>query len=883
MPAGYQLAIGALSADRNGVIWAATNFGACAFDPRTGGTRFFNHDSTNPQTLSTNTVHVVLQEGPRAVWIGTMDGMNRLDPATGEVKRYASRSNRLLRREHDVIYSIAIDSMRNVWVATFGGLLRWDEPTGSFRPFHARIAPGLDLGTEAFINTLFCGADGTLWVGTMHYGLIRLDPRTGAISQHRHDDTNPRSMDSDRVTCILEDRSGVVWAATYRVGVNKYDRRRDPFVHYPVKSAVYSILRDAAQSLWVGTTGALYRFSPGKQQPEVFVANTKQSSGLKGPEVYSMLGDPSGNFWVGSNAGLERYDAHRGTFSQYDFPRPEKPNNPTVKSMLRDHDGTLWFGTYVPDLIHLDPRTGSSVLYRHDPKKPGSLPAGEVWSLFRDSKNRLWIGTFGGGLGLYHDSTDTFTTFLNKKDDPNSIASNGVYSIAEDIHGTIWIGTFGSGLNAFNPEKPEWTLYSVQDGLPDNFVKTVTPDRHGNLWLSTDKGLSYFDPARRLFRNLKEKDGLHGNIFLSGSIFRADDGRLFFGGMEGVTSFHPDSLTQKTYVPPIRISSFKVLEKTAPLPAGEVILPYNENSFSFEFVALDYSLPAKNQYAYRLDGLDHDWIQAGTRRYASYTKVPPGRYTFRVKGSNSDGVWNEVGTSLAITVVPAFWQTWWFRVLGITALIGGIAAAYQYRVRRLLEIERLRVRIASDLHDDIGSSLTKISLQSELIQEGIDPGEQQNYLRNISAMSRELVTSMSDIVWSIDARNDTVESLLDKMRSFGASTLSAKDIDFTLAVTGLDPKKRLPVDVRENIYLIYKEAINNIAKHSGATRVEVKLDNGSSGMKMSVSDNGRGWGGTARPSGHGTKNMAMRAERLGGSVEIRKENGTHILLRTRPL
>jgi two-component sensor histidine kinase len=596
-----------------------------------------------------------------------------------------------------------------------------------------------------------------------------------------------------------------------------------------------------------------------------------------------MLGDAGGDFWVGTNAGLERYHSGSGTFSLQNFQRPVVPYNPTVKSMLRDHDQTLWFGTYVPDLVHHNPVNGSSVIYRHDPHDPRSLPSGEIWSLFRDSKNRLWIGTFGGGLGLYQDSTDSFITFMNKKDDPNSIASNGIYSIAEDHQGILWIGTFGAGLNSFDTEKGEWTLYNVQDGLPDNFVKTVTPDRHGNLWLSTDKGLSYFDPSRRTFRNFKEKDGLHGNIFLSGSIYRAEDGRLFFGGMEGVTSFHPDSLTQKTYIPPIRISSFKVLEKATPLPAGnhaEVLLPYNENSFSFEFVALDYSLPGKNQYAYKLDGLDHDWIHSGTRRYASYTKVPPGRYTFRVKGSNSDGIWNEEGVSLAITVVPAFWQTWWFGLAVVVAVVGSAALAYRYRVNRLLELERLRVRIASDLHDDIGSSLTKISLQSELIQEGIDPGEQQNYLRNISAMSRELVTSMSDIVWSIDARNDTMESLLDKMRSFGASTLSVLDIDFSLASPGVDLKKKIAVDVRENIYLIYKEAINNIAKHAGASRVEVNVGNTADGFSMTVRDDGLGWEGTGRPSGHGTKNMKMRADRLKGALEIRKDNGTVVTLRT---
>ncbi len=886
MPPDFQLGIGTIQADESGKIWLTSNFGLGVLDPHTNETRFYTHDSTDEHSLAGNSVHVVRSTGKGLLWVGTSKGMNLLDPATGFVRRYSSKSNKNLTAEQDIIYTIAIDSSGTPWFGTYNGLLRFDRESDSFLPFHGRIEPGIDLGTKAFITSLYCGADGTLWIGTQYQGLIRLHPSTGRYSQHTNDETNPRSINSNRITYLLEDRSGVFWAATYRVGINKYDRRRDPFIHYPIKGSIYAVLRDVRGGLWFGATGALYRQQPGAKTPDVLVPRTASSRGLRGPEIYSFLDDPDANIWVGTNAGLERYLSDRDRFVFYDIQHAIKPNNPTVKSILRDRDGTLWLGTYVPDLVHLNPVTGKYTIYSHDPGNPRSLPSGEIWSLFRDSKNRLWIGTFGGGLGQYHDSTNSFTTFLNSKDDENSLATNVIYSIAEDPKGTLWFGTFGAGLNSYEPETGRWTLYNVQDGLPDNFVKTIIPDSHGNLWLSTDKGLSYFDPSRRVFRNFKAKDGLHGNIFLSGSAFRAADGRLFYGGMEGVTSFHPDSLKQKTYVPPVVINSFKVLEKDTPLPQDDpmtIELAYNENSFSFEFVALDYSLPAKNQYAYMLEGLDNAWIAAGTRRYASYTKVPPGNYTFRVKGSNSDGIWNEEGVSLAISVVPAFWQTWWFRIAALSLLIGGIAVVYQYRVRRLLEIERLRVRIASDLHDDVGSSLTKISLQSELIQEGIDPAEQQNYLRNIAAMSRDLVTAMSDIVWSIDARNDTVDSLLDKMRSFGAGTLSTLDIDFTLVTSGLDPKKKLPVDVRENLYLIYKEAINNIAKHAGASRVDVSLEKGTDGLLMTIRDNGKGWEGAARPSGHGTKNMKMRADRLDGTLEIKKDHGTVVALKTRSL
>ena len=635
MPSGFQLGIGTIQADESGRIWLTSNFGLGMFDPRTRETRFYTHDSTDEHSLTGNAVHVVRSTGKGLIWVGTSTGMNLLDPATGVVRRYSSKSNQILKAKQDIIYTIAIDSSGTPWVGTYNGLLRFDRESDSFLPFHGRIEPDIDLGTEAFITALYCGADGTLWIGTQYNGLIRLDPSTSRYSQHTNDETNPRSINSNRITYLLEDKSGVFWATTYRVGVNKYDRRRDPFIHYSIKGAIYAVLRDVRGGLWFGTTGALYRQLPGAKTPEALVPGRAGSRGLRGPEIYSFLDDPDGDIWVGSNAGLERYRCESDRFVFYDIQHTVNPHNPTVKSILRDRNGTLWLGTYVPDLVHLNPVTGKYTIYSHDPANPRSLPPGEIWSLFRDSKNRLWIGTFGGGLGLYHDSTNSFSTFLHSKDDENSVETNVIYSIAEDPKGTLWFGTFGGGLNSFEPETGRWTLYNVQDGLPDNFVKTVTPDRHGNLWLSTDKGLSYFNTTQKTFRNFKEKDGLHGNVFLSGSVFRTDDGRLFFGGMGGVTSFHPDSLKLKTYLPPVVISNFKVLEKDTPLPVddpAEIELSYNENSFSFEFVALDYSLPAKNQFAYMLEGLDQNWIEAGTRRYASYTKVPPGHYTVPCQG-----------------------------------------------------------------------------------------------------------------------------------------------------------------------------------------------------------------------------------------------------------
>jgi signal transduction histidine kinase len=251
-----------------------------------------------------------------------------------------------------------------------------------------------------------------------------------------------------------------------------------------------------------------------------------------------------------------------------------------------------------------------------------------------------------------------------------------------------------------------------------------------------------------------------------------------------------------------------------------------------------------------------------------------------VRGSNHDGVWNEHGAAVRLVITPPFWKTWWFRFLAASVAAGLLLMIYRYRIARLLEVERLRVRIASDLHDDIGATLTKISLHSELIEESAEPNEIRESLRKIGAMSRELVTTMSDIVWSIDARNDTVGDLVDRMRDFAVGVLSAKAATVTFDLAGLEVQKKLPVNLRQNIYLIFKEAINNIAKHAAASQVEVQLRNAEGKFRMTVRDDGQGWRGNEyeKQTGHGLRNMKMRAVRIGGHLDISRNGGCTVSL-----
>ncbi len=396
--------------------------------------------------------------------------------------------------------------------------------------------------------------------------------------------------------------------------------------------------------------------------------------------------------WIGTNRGLYRYDRQRNAFQryQYDVLDPKQAEQLSVKSIWDDRDGEIWFSTMGNGLCRLNPQQKTIHYYRSDPQHPQGLSHNNVWAICDDpvSQDYLWIGTFGGGLNRFDRRTETFTHFMHDPQNLNSLSHNAIYSVYADASGTIWAGSFGGGLNRLNTASDRFTHYTDKDGLSDNFVKGILEDAHGHLWLSTDKGLSRFNPKTGAFKNYTTRDGLINNVLLSGAYFKNAEGSMLFGSDGGVISFHPDSLRENTYLPPVVITSFKVFDR--PLsqpwqrdPSHSIDLSYRDNFFSIEFVALDFNDPGKNQYAYKLEGLDRDWNYCGTRRYASYTQVDPGKYIFRVKGSNNEGVWNEQGASLRIIIRPPFWQTWWFRVLVIFSVLASALTWHNRRMKRL--------------------------------------------------------------------------------------------------------------------------------------------------------------------------------------------------------
>ena len=695
-------------------------------DPATHHSALYQHSSEDPQSLSGNSIESIYEDRAGELWIGTDNGLNHFDRASGKFSPSFSQAvpgSAFI--GNAAVYTLSEDSRGALWIGTSAGLFKWDRDANHWTVYRHDPGDPTSLSDDA-VTCILEDAQGMLWIGT-RTGLDLFDSSHNSFISYDHDPNDPYSLASNSVRSIYEDRSGVLWIGTSG-GLNKYARstqKFDLYQHTPGLSNtlsdnnIWAIDEDHLGNLWVGTFFAgLARLNPTTGAVTVYQNNPSDPTSLSSNEIRAILEDHAGNLWIGmERGGLARFDPATGTFIAYQHNdvEPDSLSNNDVFSLFEDHAGRLWIGTQRGGLNRFDPASGTFIHYQNDPNDPMSLSDNQVRAIQEDHTGVLWIATFGG-VNLWDGKSNHFTVYRHDPKDASSLNSDEVSCIFEDQEGTVWVGTFGGGLNRFDRTSQSFTHYTEKDGLPDDTVYGILADAEGHLWLSTNKGLSKFDPRTQVFRNYDVSDGLQGDQFNPGAYFQGKNGEMFFGGTKGLNAFLPQQVKDNLIPPPVVITAVKKYNQTIqtnPAPNATIPLSYRDNFISFEFAALDYNTPEKNQYAYMLEGVDKDWVSAGTRRYASYTNLQGGDYIFRVKASNNDGVWNEQATTLFIHITPPFWQTWWFiGIVGLVAVAGSIGG-YRLRVRdiqarnreleqqveeRTRELEQ-RSRVAESLRD----------------------------------------------------------------------------------------------------------------------------------------------------------------------------------------
>lgn len=911
-----------LMQDRDGYLWIGTSYGLNRFD----GVNFKNYYTEDG--LLNNKIYSLYEDNASQLWIGTGAGVNvmrqdsiqtlpvlkPLQSSTvlsiyqdshneywfatdGQGVWHLDRRNNLTQylevhgMGSDRVRDIVEDSSGVLWFATREGLTKLEN--GNFRTFSKRHGLPDDR-----LRDLLLKEDGSLWVASRG-GVCRVE------NEIKQCYTEQDGLVNNRIQSISEDERGNLWLGTeegasyfangtftnYSVNeglsnniiyATHYDREGniwfgtfgggvsiflgDHFKSYTVEqglpnNVVTSITEDRSGNYWVSTYGG----GVSKIRDNQFT-NLSNKDGLVDNKVYTLETGNEDQLLIGTRWGLSIYDGN----SFYNYDESELPYR-KIRAVLDPENSTgLWLGTYGEGLLHYE--DGKFRQYTEEDGLPNNI----VMSLEETSDGSIWIATYGG-VSKFKEGT--FTNYSIQDGLPN----NGVLDILKDGSGELWFATYG-GISHY--ADGQFETVTPEDGLPDEVAYFIEQDDRGIYWIGSNKGVIRFDyeafnseePSERAraFKLITQDQGLVANEMNAGASYKDSRGRLWFGSVGGVTVFDPAKEVIKPTAPNVHLENVRVSGETVPMKAPLEIGSDNQN-ITFEFIGISFSAPEQVRYRYRLKNSGEGWQQT-SQRSVRYSALMPGEYTFEVKAQSSDSRWSSKTARISFTVLAPFWLQWWFIALVGVALIGIMLFIYNYyRVRKMVEIERMRVRIASDLHDDVGSALTEIALQSDFLQTMEVSDNLQESLQQIGTQSRKIVSSLDDIVWSIDARNDTMGDLTDRMQDYVNNVLPDKEIGYHFEG---DMQERLTVSLKENLYLIFKEAINNISKHSNADKVDITLSTNGNGFLMSIRDNGT-TASNERKTGQGLHNMKMRAKRVDANITFSNSDGFEVRVENR--
>ncbi|MBX2993138.1 MAG: ATP-binding protein, partial [Bacteroidetes bacterium] len=783
-----------------------------------------------------------------------------------------------------------------LWVLTADG--GWDEMTlhdgtTKVKPVGIRDHP---FPVRDF-SMLMYDSRGMVWIGTRGHGVLETaasDDGFRTAAHHYHVPGEHRSLTGNFVNSLLEDRWGNIWVGTHN-GLNKFTQRQRHIKHHkpPIPTGkeqytdafrnVTAAFSDTIGNIWLGNAaGQLFRFLPGERKGRGFLPSPTPAT-MRGFAILSIhqIESEPGILWVGTHGkGIFRFDTRNGKWRQFTFSSSQESNllSDQVNAIADDGTGTLWIGTNA-GMYSLDARSGRIVRYLRNNSPPSSrdssqLLSNAVWAILKDrtaSRPTLWIGTIGGWMSRFDVESRTFKHFADST--VPALNNRSITTLFQDSAGVLWIGSYSGGLKRLDPTRRWIDDFTMREGLPNNMIQGITQDARGMLWLSTNNGVCRFDPTTGSVLPLDVSDGLQGTQFNRGVALKDREGCILFGGTNGINRFHPDSIGMQRTPPTVVLSGFSVLGEPRSITSREVVLDFSETFLTFEFVALDLTKPRKNTYAYRLDGVDKNWVHAGSRRNATYAHLVPGSYTFRVKASNGDGVEDEKGLALAIHIRPPFWQTWWFLSGCIVVITGLTVLSYRIRmkslIRRELEIERIReeerenvrIKTARDFHDEMGHRLTRINMLSETASRKLlqSPTEVKDLLDAIRDNANHLFNGTRDFIWSLDARNDSLFDLAARLKDFGDDLFYKTGIAFQAhGIAEEFHNIRLPMEVRRQLMLIFKEALTNSVRHAKARRVRLDFTLTDQAISITLSDDGVGFNHKQDRPGTGLSGMRAR-------------------------
>ena len=926
--------------DREGFIWLATENGLNRFD----GYEFkkFYHSRDDSTSLSSNIVRSVLEDEEGNLWIGTFNGLNLYDRKSESFQRFIdlpdASDNRLDLKQ------LEFSEDSKLWFNTLEAVGWFDIKSHEFRFINSEPDPfslTISNGNSVFIQS----KKGDLLEymnGDQKLRLIHSNPQHIQIPVYWGVYTNklwgkglisgyniPDLPDNIRPTILMEINTDLLLIAS-DAGLFCYSKANESLtqIDFGTKSStltnsIRSLYQDRNGGVWVGTLNGVFHFDP-YQKPfehiDIIEGSVDVIMGLKADgnkvminafsqklSVYNTLynfteevkfpKDLSGEvlqiwdielveeseypFWLATNSGLFLFNKKIKELKQV-LLNEAVETAPASFSIYPDGD-YIWVSS-VFALYQLDKKSGTILKVI----KPSGNTLSSIIQDIHKAGDTIYVATEGDGVLIHRKGTEILEPLENFINEASLLQTVPVWDLYGSNDNLVWIGT-NQGLYRLDALSSEFTFVSAGTILENTVIFSIHEDDEANLWLGTEKGLVKFDLNTNEAIQYTKSDGVQNIEFNRKSSASTSDGRLWFGGVEGITVFDPTQIQTNTIVPPVHITNAEIITPDSVFsPSGlyqkELNLPWNQNTLEIRFTALNYTNSSQNKYRYKLEGYDPAWVEGGIERTARYVQLPHGEYTFKVLASNNDSIWNTEGASLQISISPPFWKTWWFRTLVAGIFLVMLWVVYRYRVRQLLEIERVKLRIAGDLHDEIGSGLSGIALTGDILSKQIhNGGAKPELIDRITQSSRSLASSLDTIVWLIDPKKETLGDLISKCQITAQDLLSDKNVKVDNSINEKEEGQVLSSGDRRNLFLFFKEAIHNIAKHSNANEVEISFCKKDVNLIIDICDNGIGFNMQEAGMGRGIGTMNQRAKELKSQLilDSSKSAGTHIRLTTK--
>lgn len=925
LPGNY-IVNGGIKPDRNGFLWISTNRGLYRFDPVREQGQTISLPLLNDQQADNDFISPVHFDREGKGWFSSIEHLYRIDPITLELttfslpfpvagtydEPFADRNGQLWLHVQDALYQFDANTQHytyllgrdqqhaNAQVDIGGlyetvagelyamtsqqGLLRYDRERKRFTP---------SLSQPQLITALAESNDSdersSFWLGGTDQ-LTRYEP-----TQHRYthfkrivDDGSsyPGGM---TVQLLADSLSGIIWVGTVRglaaidpVGTKFGSQRVHANTNGQLTDNVQVVAQDyKADSLYWGLTGqgTLFRWNRAAR----LLCPIQTPGAMEGRLAHSFIQDKRGSIWIGLQDGVGVYDPARKHWRMYQDYSSQTLNRSvtnrgpmttvdrlSIRSLYEDHTGRIWVGAGKQGLFWYDSATDRFRPWPLTPFIP--LPAG-ISRIQEDSQGRLWVLTTKGLIRISADRSRHSRVSIHKANPAVQPSDQLQSTFMISRKDELWLSGIDFLVRADTNGRVQQT-YTLANGLLADHIFGIAEDQRGHIWLSTDEQLHELDPKNGHFHYYSKASGLLTNTFFE-PITENRQGELLIGTEGGFSYFQPEQLRQNRRPPPVAITEIRVNNVVRRAGPGQTIqLVPGETTLTVSFAALNYSQSQKNTYAYRLVGFDKDWIVTNART-VTYTNLAPGEYQLQLRGANNDGLWNLTGTTVRINVVPAFHQTIWFKFLMVAIGLGLFWSVYRYRQLQQQKLARIRDRIAKDLHDDMGSTLSSIRIFSDVLQTQIadTKPEAVPLLQRISTNAATLAESMQDIIWTIKAQHDGLSDVVSRMREFGLRLTEAKGIRFSMNVTEPFPAMKLNIEQRRNLYLIFKESVNNAIKYADCSELTVSLSIIGRQLSIQIDDNGRGFEPTLIRSGNGLTNLKTRAQDIGGTIQISSSPG----------